>query len=83
MDDECLGNIEYEIFEEYRGHNYSQEACMLLGSIAYDNGVTKLMITANVNNLASIKIIENLNAKFVKVMKVPKKVDYINRVIGI
>ena len=60
MDDECLGNIEYEIFEEYRGHNYSQEACMLLGSIAYDNGVTKLMITANVNNLASIKIIENL-----------------------
>lgn len=68
-----LGNIEYEIFEQYRGQYYSKEACLLLADIAYSSNLKSLIVTANIKNNSSIKIIESLGAKFLKVEKVPKK----------
>ncbi|MFV0249619.1 MAG: GNAT family N-acetyltransferase [Bacilli bacterium] len=67
-----LGNIEYEIFNKNNGHNYAQKASKLLANVAIYYNVDKLIITANPNNIPSIKTIENLNAKFLEIKKVPK-----------
>lgn len=68
-----LGNIEYEIFTQYRGNNYAEKASRLLSYVALYYKVNKIIITASPNNLASIKTIENLGARFIEVRKVPKK----------
>ena len=67
-----LGNIEYEIFEPYRSNHYSKQACLLLASIAYENGLKSLTITSNIKNKASLSIIESLGAKFTSTVRVPK-----------
>ncbi len=33
-----LGNIEYEIYEPFRGQGYAKEASLILGNVAYDWG---------------------------------------------
>lgn len=71
-DNVYLGNIEYEIFSDYRGHYYSREACLLLSQVAYSHNLKSLIITANIKNKGSIKIIESLGAELLKVVKVPK-----------
>lgn len=68
-----LGNIEYEIYKPFRGQGYAKEASLILGNVAYDWGVQSLTITANVKNKASINVIQSLGAKFIEVVKVPKK----------
>jgi predicted acetyltransferase len=73
LDNYYLGNIEYEIFAQYRGNHYSKEACLLLAEEAYSNNLKSLIVTANVKNKSSIKIIESLGAKLINVTKVPKK----------
>ena len=73
FDNIYLGNIEYEIFEEYRGNGYAEAATRLLGKLAYDMRVNKLNITARPDNHASIRTIEKLGARFIKVVDVPKK----------
>ena len=67
-----LGNIGYEIFSQYRGHGYSKDCSKLLIDLASKIGVSELTITANPNNIASLKIINSLGAKFVEVIKVPR-----------
>lgn len=67
-----LGNIEYEIFPEFQGHNYAMKATKLLSQIALDYEIINLNITANPTNLASIKTIEKLGAQFLEIKKVPK-----------
>lgn len=71
-DNYYLGNIEYEIDEKYRGNNYAYKACQLLTDIASKYNVDNLLITANPNNIASIKTIEKLGARFVEVSEIPK-----------
>lgn len=68
-----LGNIEYEIFEPFRGNGYAKEASLMLGDIAYEWGVTSLKITANVQNIPSLNVIKSLGAKFIQVVEVPRK----------
>lgn len=68
-----LGNIGYEIFSQYQGHHYSRECSKLLIDLASKIGVSNLTITANPDNLPSRKIINSLGAKFIEVVKVPKK----------
>lgn len=68
-----LGNIEYEIFSQYRGNNYAEKASRLLAKVALYHNIDRITVTANPNNLASIKTIENLGAKFIEIRKVPKK----------
>ncbi|MBE6149130.1 MAG: GNAT family N-acetyltransferase [Firmicutes bacterium] len=70
--DDVLGNIEYEIFEEYRGNNYSQKACKLLTFVALHYNVKELSITASPKNIASNKTIQNLGARFIEIKKVPE-----------
>ena len=41
-----LGNIEYEVFNEYRGNNYAYKACLLLGKVASMKGAASLILTA-------------------------------------
>ena len=67
-----LGNIECEIFNDYRGNNYAYQACLLLGDFAANKGVTKLVITSRPSNTPSIKTIEKLGVKYLEVKKVPK-----------
>ncbi len=68
-----LGNIEYEVFEPYRGHHYSVECCKLLLNIAHDYHLDNIVITTNPMNEASKHIINSLDGKFIEVVKVPKK----------
>ena len=68
-----LGNIGYEIFSQYQGHHYSEECSKLLIELANNIGVKEVILTANPNNLASLKIINRLGAKFIEVVKVPRK----------
>ena len=68
-----LGNIEYEIYPQYRGNNYALKSSRLLSQVALYYGCDKLLITANPNNLPSNKTIQNLGARFIEVRKVPKK----------
>ena len=72
-DNYYLGNIEYEIFEDYRGHRYSEECCRLLLQIANDYHFDNIIITANPSNDASKNIIYSLGGKFIEVVKVPKE----------
>ena len=53
-----LGDIGYEINEEYRGNNYSYEALLLLSNLLSENGIDSFVITSNKNNIPSVKIIE-------------------------
>lgn len=68
-----LGNIEYEIVKEHRGNNYSVRAGILLTEIAKFHGFDNILITANPNNIASIKVIEKLGCSYVNVVAVPKE----------
>ncbi|MBO5096134.1 MAG: GNAT family N-acetyltransferase [Bacilli bacterium] len=70
-----LGNIEYEIFEQYRGNNYASKACNLLSKVALFYNVDKITITAEPSNLASNKTIQKLGARFIEVRKVPKNMS--------
>lgn len=65
------GHIGYSIEEEYRGHHYSREACLLLFEIAKRKGFKKLMISCSSNNIASRKIIESLPFKYLGTKLVP------------
>lgn len=62
---EYLGNIEYEVFEQYRGNNYAYKATKLLGQVALYFGVDNLNISVRPDNLASVKTIRKLGARFI------------------
>ena len=68
-----LGNIEYEIFEQYRGNNYAVNASNLLSKVALFYDAKKVTITADPSNLASNKVIQKLGARFIEVRKVPEQ----------
>jgi len=67
-----IGNIEYEIYEKYRGNNYALKATKLLCNVAKYYNVDKINITTTHENLASIKTLEKLGARFIEIRKVPK-----------
>ena len=53
-----LGDIGYEIQEEYRGKNYGYEALSMLGDILNKEGIEDFYIATTANNIPSKKIIE-------------------------
>ena len=66
----CVGHIGCEILQDYRGNNYSYFACNAVRPFIrtiYD----KVILTSDPNNMASIKIIKKLNAKFLNEIIVP------------
>lgn len=64
------GHIGYEVLSEYRGHSYSLYACRALLPFArrhYD----ELIVTAEIDNYASLKIIKKLGVRFIEEVEVP------------
>lgn len=53
-----LGDIGYEIKEEYRGKGYAYKALCLLGEMLKEKGIDDFWITTENKNLASISTIE-------------------------
>ncbi len=66
------GHIGYTIEEEYRGHYYSYEACLLLKKEILKQGKNHVIITCDPSNVASMKIIERLNCEFIEQKMIPK-----------
>lgn len=62
------GHIGYHIDEEYRGHHYAYQACLLLKDIIQKDEV---VITCDPQNRASLKTIEKLGAKFIETKAIP------------
>lgn len=63
------GHIGYTIDEEYRGHSYAYQACLLLKDVCdYDHYI----ITCDPQNMASKKTIEKLGARFIEIKAIPK-----------
>ncbi len=62
------GHIGYTIDEEYRGHNYAYQACLLLKEYVNEKS---LIITCDPNNIASRKTIEKLRCEYIETKPVP------------
>jgi len=61
------GHIGYMIYESYRGHHYAEKAFSLLLNFIKKHRLTKLLITCGTNNLPSIRTIERMGAKLLKI----------------
>jgi Predicted acetyltransferase len=72
-DKECYyeGHIGYTIFEEYRGHHYAYEGCLLLREFIDRDHV---LITTDPNNIPSQKTIQKLGCKYIETKEIPKDV---------
>ena len=66
-----VGNIGYNIDEPFRGNGYAGEAVELVKQLFKKNGFSKVIITNDPRNYASIRVCEKLGAKFIKTVDVP------------
>ena len=62
------GHIGYTIDEDYRGHHYAYQACLLLKEYVKDK---TLIITCDPDNIASKKTIEKLGCEYIETKPVP------------
>ncbi|WP_447927812.1 GNAT family N-acetyltransferase [Vreelandella sp. EE27] len=65
------GHIGYGVHEKFRGNRYSYFACMALKKQAFDM-YGELILTAEDDNKASIRVIELLGAEYLETLAVPK-----------
>ena len=65
------GHIGYEIQEKHRGHRYALKACRALGPWIAGFG-TEIIITADPDNIPSLRTIEALGAEFINEIDVPQ-----------
>lgn len=72
-----IGNVGYEINEEYRGNGFAVDAVKLLIKLFKLNGFKKIIITQVPTNVASIRVCEKLNCTFLGVYDIPA--DHIRR----
>lgn len=63
---EYLGDIGYDIDEEYRNHGYATEALSLLSEKLYEEGINDFWISVYDNNTSSIRVIEKNDGKLLK-----------------
>ena len=66
----CAGHIGFEVGEQFRGHGYAFEACRAIAPFVRSiyEAVT---ITCDPDNVASVRTIERLGAKFTDEVSVP------------
>ena len=63
------GHIGYTVFDEFQGHSYSYEGCLLLREKL--SNVDHLIITCDPDNMASRRIIEKLGCKYIETVTIP------------
>ena len=56
--DTDIGSIGYEVYEPYRGHNYAYRSLKMLSGYLSKNGVEKVSVVADIDNIKSIKVME-------------------------
>ena len=66
------GQIGYGIDEKHRGNGYAVSACRLLAPVARAHGMGKLLITNNETNAASRRVCEKLEARLLRVARLPQ-----------
>lgn len=66
-----LGDIGYTILPKYRGNSYAYKACNLIKKFILDNKKYSVIITTDLDNLASRKTCEKLNAELLEIVDVP------------
>ncbi len=71
-----LGDIGYTILPEFRGHNYAYKSCILLRKFILESKNKSVVITNDVDNIASRKICEKLNATLIEIVDVPLRYRY-------
>ena len=60
------GNISYEIYKDYQGHNYALRALKLIGHGLLNVGVTGIIVTVdNSTNIPSIKTVEKFGGELI------------------
>jgi len=64
------GHIGYSVYEEYQGHHYAYQACLLLQEKIKKEHV---IITCDPFNIASKKTIERLGCLYIETAVIPKK----------
>ncbi|WP_028043598.1 GNAT family N-acetyltransferase [Candidatus Stoquefichus massiliensis] len=63
------GHIGYTVFEEYQGHNYAYQGCLLLKTmIEFDH----LIMTCDPHNKASQKVIQKLGCQYIETKVIPQ-----------
>jgi len=71
-----FGNIGYSIWPRYRGHNFTIKALEMLEDIMIEKKLTKPIITANPQNIASIRIIEKFGGELVRGAQIGAPYNY-------
>lgn len=67
------GNVGYRIQEQYRGHGYAYDACLLLFEAARSRyHMKELLITCSPDNIASRKTLEKLGGILKETADVPR-----------
>ncbi len=64
------GHVGYTIYEEYRGHHYAYQACLLLKDIIQTDHV---ILTCDPHNIASLKTIEKLGCEYLETRHIPSQ----------
>lgn len=65
------GHLGFEIAKEFRGRAYLLHACQALRPLIKQH-YDKVIVTADPDNAASIRIIERLGARFISEVEVPR-----------
>lgn len=65
------GHIGYGVLPAFRGKRLSQRACEAILPFVAEHGFQSVLLTCRPNNLASIKIIEGLGARYVDTSYLP------------
>lgn len=68
-----LGHIGYRIEEEHRGHGYAACACRMLVPLLQKLRLRSVVITTNVDNLASRRTCEHLGCVLERIAPVPSE----------
>jgi predicted acetyltransferase len=75
------GQVGYEIMDQYQGLHYSYYALELIKALAKEHGYRHLLITAEPNNLASLKIISQAGGELI-ISEYPIPKEHILYVLG-
>lgn len=80
-DVECAGHIGYDISPDFRNRGYGFEILRLALEKAINIGIDKVILTCNIDNIASKKIIEKNNGKLLGTIFDKEENEYLYKFI--